>query len=86
MPVFAAKSYWGNLGAGGGIVELALSLHAQAESLPRTLNYDEPDPACPVAVNRAPYRPAKPHFLKISLNEMGQCAVAVCRRWEEGQS
>jgi 3-oxoacyl-[acyl-carrier-protein] synthase II len=83
VPVFAAKSYFGNLGAGSSIVELGLSVLAQQSgSLPRTLNYEEPDPACPVAVNRQAHTIGKPHFLKISLNEMGQCAAAVCRRWE----
>jgi 3-oxoacyl-(acyl-carrier-protein) synthase len=62
---------------------LGFSLLGQARgTLPATLNYDEPDPACPVAVNRQPYALAKPHFLKLSLNEMGHCAACVCRRWE----
>jgi 3-oxoacyl-[acyl-carrier-protein] synthase II len=83
LPVFAAKSYFGNLGAGSGIVELALSiLGLQSGKLPATLNYEEPDPACPIAVNRQPHVPSKAHFVKISLNEMGHCAAAVCRRWE----
>jgi 3-oxoacyl-[acyl-carrier-protein] synthase II len=83
VPVFAAKSYFGNLGAGGGIVELGLSVLAlQNGSLPASKNYEEPDPACPVAVNRQPHAPGKPHFVKLSLNEMGHCAAAVCRRWE----
>jgi 3-oxoacyl-[acyl-carrier-protein] synthase II len=84
VPVFAAKSYFGNLGAGGGVVELGLSLLALSPGgfLPATLNYDEPDPACPVAVNRAAHAIVKPHFLKICLNDMGHCAAVVCRRWE----
>src|SRR5439155_14807010 len=83
VPVFAAKSYFGNLGAGSGVAELALSLLGQAHgSLPATLNYDEPDPHCPVNVNRRPQAVQKPHFLKVGLNEMGHCAAVVCRRWE----
>jgi 3-oxoacyl-[acyl-carrier-protein] synthase II len=83
VPVFAAKSYFGDIGAGSGTVELALSLLAQQTgSLPATLNYEQPDPACPVAVNRAPHAIQKPCFLKVGFNEMGQCAAAVVRRWE----
>jgi 3-oxoacyl-[acyl-carrier-protein] synthase II len=82
-PVFAAKSYFGDVGAGSGIVEMALSMLAQgAGTLPATLNYDQPDPNCPVAVNRAPHTIQKPCFLKVGFNEMGQCAAAVIRRWE----
>jgi 3-oxoacyl-[acyl-carrier-protein] synthase II len=84
VPVFAAKSYLGSLGAGSGTTELALSLLAcRHGSLPATRNYDEPDPACPVAVNRAPHAVGKGSFLKVGLNEAGQCAAVVCRRWEE---
>jgi 3-oxoacyl-[acyl-carrier-protein] synthase II len=86
VPVFAAKSYLGSLGAGSGTTELALSILAGLHgTLPATRNHDEPDPACPVAVNRQPHTIAKPHFLKVGFNEMGQCAAVVCRRWE-GQS
>jgi 3-oxoacyl-[acyl-carrier-protein] synthase II len=83
VPVFAAKSYVGNLGAGSGLSELALSILAVMKgTLPATRNYDEPDPACPVAVNGRPHSIARPHFLKVGFNEMGQCAAVVCRRWE----
>lgn len=83
VPVFAAKSYIGNLGAGCSTTELGLSLLAGVHgTLPATRNYDEPDPACPVAVNRQPHRVTRPHWLKTGFNEMGQCAAVVCRRWE----
>jgi 3-oxoacyl-(acyl-carrier-protein) synthase len=87
VPVYAAKGSLGALGAGSGITELALSLlAAEAGTLPATRNHDEPDPGCPVAVNRQPHTVVKPHFLKVGLNEMGQCAAVVCRRLsrEEG--
>jgi 3-oxoacyl-[acyl-carrier-protein] synthase II len=83
VPVFAAKSYFGDLGAGSGAVELSLSLLAlQTGALPPTLNYEHPDPACPVAVNRGPHTIQKPCFLKTGFNEMGQCAAVLVRRWE----
>jgi len=83
VPVFAAKSYFGNIGAGCGVAELALSLLAlEAGTLPPTLNYEEPDAACPVAVKREPEAVGNPCFLKVGFNEMGQCAAVLVRRWE----
>jgi 3-oxoacyl-[acyl-carrier-protein] synthase II len=84
VPVFAAKGHFGNLGAGSGTTELGLSILGVSHgTLPATRNCDEPDPACPVAVNRRPHAVVKPHFLKVGFNEMGQCAAVVCRRWED---
>jgi 3-oxoacyl-[acyl-carrier-protein] synthase II len=83
VPVFAAKSYFGNLGAGSGTVELAVSLLALEHGrLPPTLNYEEPDPRCPVTVIAGEPRPVtRPFVLKISFTEMGQCAALVLRKW-----
>ena len=51
VPVVAAKSYFGNLGAASGLVELIGSLLALKHGrLFRTLNYETPDPECPVNV------------------------------------
>ena len=51
VPVTAAKSYFGNLGAAGGLVELSASLMAiQQGPLFATLNYETPDPECPIHV------------------------------------
>jgi 3-oxoacyl-[acyl-carrier-protein] synthase II len=81
--VFAPKSYFGTLGGAGSSTELAASLLAfRHGQLPATLNYQEPDPACPVAVNRDPRPVARPCFLKIAFTEMGQCAAAVIRSGE----
>jgi 3-oxoacyl-[acyl-carrier-protein] synthase II len=84
-PVFAGKSTIGNLGSGGGLSELAISLLAlQHGALPGTLNHEEPDPACPVSVHTGTPRPVtKPHALKIGFTQMGQCAAVVVRRWDE---
>jgi 3-oxoacyl-[acyl-carrier-protein] synthase II len=84
VPVFAAKSYLGNLGAGSGTTELAASVLALRHGLvPATLNYEEPDPACPVAVVAGAPRPARrAHALKVNFTPMGQCAAAVVRKWE----
>jgi 3-oxoacyl-[acyl-carrier-protein] synthase II len=83
-PVFAAKSYFGNLGAASDVSELAASLLALTHgSLPRTLNYETPDPACPVAVSRQTEPVTRPYVLKVGFTEMGQCGAIVCRQWDE---
>jgi 3-oxoacyl-[acyl-carrier-protein] synthase II len=83
VPVFAPKSYFGNLGAASDVSELAASLLALTHgALPRTLNYETPDPACPVAVNREPSPVTRPYVLRLGATEMGQCAAVVCRKWE----
>jgi 3-oxoacyl-[acyl-carrier-protein] synthase II len=84
VPVFAPKSYFGNLGAGGSTAELAASVLGLAEGLvPPTLNYEAPDPDCPVAVAAGGPRPlTRPHVVKVSFTQMGQCAALVLRRWQ----
>jgi 3-oxoacyl-[acyl-carrier-protein] synthase II len=83
VPVFAAKSYFGNLGAGSSVTELLASLLALGHGiLPPTLNYESPDPKCPIPVAAGTSRPVtRAHVLKVGFTEMGQCAAVVCRRW-----
>jgi 3-oxoacyl-[acyl-carrier-protein] synthase II len=51
VPVTALKSYYGNLGAGSGAVEMAAAVLALASGkIPATLNYERPDPDCPLSV------------------------------------
>jgi 3-oxoacyl-[acyl-carrier-protein] synthase II len=82
VPVFAAKSYFGHLGAGSGTTELAASLLALEHSqLPATLNDEHPDPACPVTVAAGAPRPVvRAHVLKVGFTGMGQCAALVIRK------
>jgi 3-oxoacyl-[acyl-carrier-protein] synthase II len=84
VPAFAPKAAIGNIGAGGGLSELGLSVLALHHGqLPGTLNYEEPDPACPVAVHTGAPRPVRtPYALKVGFTQMGQCAAVVVRRWE----
>lgn len=79
VPVTALKSYFGNLGAGGGAVELAGSLLDLAAGIvPRTLNYERPDPRCPVnVVHGQPLTGCKPVVLKLSQSSTGQTAALV---------
>jgi len=78
-PVVAFKSYFGNLGAGGGAVELAASVLAINERLlPATLNYEQPDAACPIEMVRGEPRggtggPA----LALNYSAAGQVAAIV---------
>lgn len=59
VPVTAPKSFFGNLGAGTGAVEMVASLLGLAEEqIPITLNYRHPDPECPVDVVHDVPRPS----------------------------
>ncbi|MDP6444908.1 MAG: beta-ketoacyl-[acyl-carrier-protein] synthase family protein, partial [Pirellulaceae bacterium] len=52
-PVTALKSYTGNLGAGAGVVEAICSIQClNANQLAPVLNFETPDPECPIAVNQ----------------------------------
>jgi 3-oxoacyl-[acyl-carrier-protein] synthase II len=78
VPVTAPKSFFGNLGHGSGAVELAVSLVALAHGvIPPTLNYETPDPDCPVNVV-SESRPAESGtFVKLSHNTTGQATAVV---------
>jgi 3-oxoacyl-[acyl-carrier-protein] synthase II len=83
VEVVAPKSSMGNLGAGGSVTELVAAVEALRHGVvPPTLNWDEPDPECPVAVVRAPRPLRKPYVVKTAFTLMGQCAAAVLRKWE----
>jgi 3-oxoacyl-[acyl-carrier-protein] synthase II len=75
-PVTALKSYFGNLGAGSGVVELIASVLALREGrLPRVLNYKTPDPACAVPVVADDGESSGRSFLNLSVTPQGQAAV-----------
>jgi 3-oxoacyl-[acyl-carrier-protein] synthase II len=76
VPVTALKSYFGNLGAGGGVVELIASVLALRDGkLPRVLNYKTPDPACAVPVVADDGAASGGSFLNLSVTPQGQAAV-----------
>ena len=79
IPVTAPKSAFGHLGAGGGVVELAASiLGFGARLVPITLNYDTPDPDCPVnVVHREPLADRPGTVLAVNLCSTGQAAAVV---------
>ena len=78
-PVTALKSYFGNLGAGGGTVEMAASLLAfEHGHVPPTLNYERPDPLCPIhVIHGAPAPVQSPVALILNQSGTGQAAALV---------
>ena len=82
-PVVAAKSYFGNLGAGSGMVEMiASTLALQHGKLFPILNYEEPDPECPInAVTSSEVTPGET-FINVSITPQGQASAIIVRRWD----
>ena len=80
VPVVAAKSAFGNLGAGGGMVELIASLLAlQHDRLFPVLNYETPDPECPVAAVTDAETSAGGSFVNLNVTPQGQAAAVMVR-------
>ncbi len=79
VPVTAPKSYFGDLGAAGGAMEAAVSVLAlDAGQVPPTLNYEHPDPECPVEViHGRPLASAQPVALLVNNTPIGQAAAVV---------
>lgn len=79
VPVTALKSFLGNSGAGSGLLELAGSiLGLERGVIPFTLNYDTPDPQCPLhVVSRALQPTANKIVLKLNVTRIGQASAAV---------
>ncbi|QDU31095.1 3-oxoacyl-[acyl-carrier-protein] synthase 2 [Anatilimnocola aggregata] len=79
VPVTAPKSFFGDLGASSGAVEAIASVLAlQHGRIPRTLNYREPDPECPVNVVRdASLATDKPAALLLNHSDYGGAAAIV---------
>jgi 3-oxoacyl-[acyl-carrier-protein] synthase II len=82
LPVVAAKSYFGNLGAGSGLVELIASLLAlQHDRLFPILNYSTADPECPVAVVCNGDAHPGASFINVNVTPQGQAAAVMVRRF-----
>jgi 3-oxoacyl-[acyl-carrier-protein] synthase II len=83
VPVVAAKSYFGNLGAASGAVELICSLLAfQHGQLFPVLNYRTPDPACQLNIVTDHATPPGSCFLKLSFTPQGQAAVVAVKAYQ----
>lgn len=80
VPVVAAKSYFGNLGAGSSMVELMASIQALRHgTLFPILNYQTPDPECPIHAVTTQDVPAGDSMLKLSVTPQGQASAIVLR-------
>ena len=83
VPVMAPKSYFGNLGAGSGMIELIASLTATAKNtLFPIMNYETPDPDCPIQASRAGDQ-AGDCFLNVNVSPQGQASALAVRRFSE---
>jgi 3-oxoacyl-[acyl-carrier-protein] synthase II len=82
MPVTALKSYFGDLSAGSGAVELIGSVLALVHGrLPPTLNYQQPDPACQINLVHGGMQPIdKPAAIALNQSNTGQAAAVVIVR------
>jgi 3-oxoacyl-[acyl-carrier-protein] synthase II len=83
IPVMAPKSYFGNLGAGSGMIELIASLTAmEKNTLFPILNYETPDPDCPIRASRSGDSPGD-CFVNVNVSPQGQASALVVRRFTE---
>ncbi len=82
VPVTAPKSFYGTCGAGTGAVESIASVLGLLHGLvPYTLNYDTPDPTCPVNVVHGEPMPVEiPTALLLNQSLTGQAAAVVIAR------
>jgi 3-oxoacyl-[acyl-carrier-protein] synthase II len=82
VPTVAAKSHFGNLGAGSGIVECIGSMLAmQRGELFPLLNYETADPECPVRPARRGDVPGTV-FISSAVTPQGQAGSVVIRSWK----
>jgi len=81
VPVFAAKGYFGNMGAASPATELIVSvLGLKHGVMPATLNHEVTDPECPVEVITRARPVTRPYVLKVAFTQMGQCGAVVIRK------
>ncbi len=79
VPVTAPKSYFGSLGAGGGAVEaVAAVMSLTHRQIPVTLNYEVPDPTCPIDIVAGSPRPLlQPTAMLLNQSGTGQAAAVL---------
>jgi 3-oxoacyl-[acyl-carrier-protein] synthase II len=80
IPLVAAKSHFGNVGASGGTLELIASLLAleQGRLFP-VLNYETPDPQCSVAPVASDGVSPGGSVLNLSYAPTGQASAIIVR-------
>jgi len=83
VPVVAAKSYFGNLGAGSGMLELVASIMAMNQGrLFRTLNFETSDPQASLAITADDQQLAGDSFLKLSVTPQAQATAVIVSQVE----
>jgi 3-oxoacyl-[acyl-carrier-protein] synthase II len=84
IPVAAHKSNMGNAVAACGAIEFVAGILALEHGIvPPTLNYEKPDPDCPLSVVAGtPRELRKPVFLSSNVTRLGQAAALIARRFE----
>jgi 3-oxoacyl-[acyl-carrier-protein] synthase II len=81
VPLVAAKSHFGNLGAGSGVVECIASVLALRQgTLFPLLNHESADPECPIRPARGG-DPAGESFISSAVTPQGQAGSVVIRGW-----
>jgi 3-oxoacyl-[acyl-carrier-protein] synthase II len=82
VPVTAPKSFFGDSGAASGAAEMAVSVAALTHGeIPVTLNYEQPDPLCPVnVIHGRPEPVGKPTALVLTQAPAGQVVAVVLER------
>ena len=82
--VTSLKGALGSPGAGAGAIETIASLLALQDGiLFPTLNYEQPDPNCPVTPASGAGLSAGDSFVKICANAVGQASAVYFRKWSE---
>ena len=82
LPIVAPKSHFGNLGAGSGVVELIASLLALEHGhLFPILNYETPDPECPITAVTDTSTPTGDTFINLSTTPQAQASAVLIRRY-----
>ena len=79
VPVTAPKSYFGHLGAAAGASRRSWACwRLSTELIPPTLNYEYPDPQCPInVIHGQPLRLGQPNVLILSHSPNGQAVALV---------
>jgi len=79
IPVTSLKSYFGNCGSGCGLLELAGSLLGLHHGVvPATLNYETPDPDCPLnVVHGEPLAVTNKSVLNINVTRLAQASAVI---------
>lgn len=80
-PVTTAKGHFGNLGAGGGMVEMIASLCALGGELFPIRNLQALDPDCPIHACVEPGTPAGDSFINVNVTPQGQASAIRIQRF-----